>query len=105
MSSDRPLASREAVAEAIHEIRAYHQQGRQSLRELPERGQHGARAIDAQAERLGSNWNATKLRKARQFANREGGYSRQRLKELCRLLRKHRPVFGISHIGLLVMVP
>jgi hypothetical protein len=40
MSSDRPLASREAVVEAIHEIRSYHDQGRQSLRELPERGQH-----------------------------------------------------------------
>ena len=50
----------------VRENLAYHDQGRQSLRELPERGKHGARAIDAQAEELG--WNATKLRKARAFA-------------------------------------
>ena len=34
------------MAEAVREIRAYHVQGRQSLRELPERGKHGAGAID-----------------------------------------------------------
>jgi hypothetical protein len=39
-------------------------QGRQTLGELPERGNHGARAIGEQAERVG--WNPTKLRKASQ---------------------------------------
>lgn len=103
MSEDRAPATSEEVADAIRAIRAYHDQGRQSLRELPQRGKHGARAIDEQAERLG--WNPTRLRKARQFAHREEGYSRDRLNELCRLLREHRPVFGISHVGLLVTVP
>jgi hypothetical protein len=103
MPGERSQASEEDVTEAIREIRAYHDQGRQSLRELPERGKHGARAIDEQAERLG--WNPTRLRKARQFARAGEGYSRDRLNELCRLLREHRPVFGTAHVGLLVTVP
>lgn len=103
MNDDRPPATADEVATAIWEIRAYHDQGRQSLRDLPSRGKHGARTIDEQAERLG--WNSTRLRKARQFAHREEGYSRKRLNELCRLLRAHSPVFGISHVGLLVTVP
>jgi hypothetical protein len=102
MPSERLQASREEVAEAIPEIRAYHDQGRESLREMPQRGKHGARAIDEQVERLG--WNVTRLRKARQFAHRTEGYSRERLNELCRLLREHRPDFGTSHVGLLVTV-
>jgi hypothetical protein len=52
MPSERSQASREEVAHAIREIRAYHDQGRQSLRELPERGKHGARVIEAQEEHL-----------------------------------------------------
>lgn len=103
MASERPQASLEEVTQAIREIRTYHEQGRRSLRELPERGKHGARAIDEQAERLG--WNPTRLRKARQFAHPKTGYSRERLNELCGLLREHRPVFGTSHVGLLVTVP
>jgi hypothetical protein len=97
MRSERPLASGEEVSQAVREIRAYHDQGRQSLKELPLRGPHGAGAIDAQAEELG--WNATKLRKARQFAHRQDGYTRKQLDELCRLLREHRPRFGTSHVG------
>jgi hypothetical protein len=60
------------VAQATQEICAYHKKGRESLRELPDRGKHGARAIDAQAERL--SWNVTRLRKARQFAHADDGY-------------------------------
>ncbi|MFO0881820.1 MAG: hypothetical protein U0840_31425 [Gemmataceae bacterium] len=103
MSSERPTASPEVVSQAIRDIRAYHDQGRQSLRDLPQRGEYGGGAIDGQAERLG--WNPTRLRKARQFAHPEEGYSRDRLNELCRLLREHRPVFGVTHVALLVSVP
>jgi hypothetical protein len=77
---DPTQASRDEAAEAIHKIRACHDQGRQSLEELPERGRHGAGAVDAQAEELG--WNATKLRKARQFDHRGEGYSRKQLDAL-----------------------
>lgn len=102
MTRERPKASPEEVSTAIREIRAYHEQGRQSLRDLRQRGGYGVRAIDEQAERLG--WTPTKMRKARQFAHRQQGYTRERLNELCRLLREHRPVFGVSHVGLLVTV-
>jgi hypothetical protein len=64
MSSERPQASKEEAARIIPEIRAYHDQGRKSLREMPERGEHGARAIDEHAEHLG--WNPTRFRKAGQ---------------------------------------
>jgi hypothetical protein len=103
MASDRPKASREDVDQAIREIRAYHAQGRKSLREQPERGSWGAGEINAQAKKLG--WNPDKLRSARQFADPENGYSGERLDELFRLLREHRPVFGVSHAGRLASVP
>src|SRR5262245_19268960 len=100
MSESRPRATREEVAAAIRQITDYYRQGRTSLRELPGRGRYGARAIAAQAERLG--WAETRLRKARQFASPEAGYSRGRLHELISLLREHRPVFGVCHVGVLV---
>jgi hypothetical protein len=100
MSESRPRATREEVTQSVREIREYHRQGRDSLRELPERGGYRQRALDKQAERLG--WNVTRLRKARQFADPESGYTRKRLNELVRLLREHRPVFGVSHVGVLV---
>src|SRR5262245_44831039 len=103
MSESRPRATRDEVAEAIRQIKAYHAQGKQSLKGLPERGRYGQRALDEQAERRG--WNVTRLRKARQFAHADEGYSRERLNELFRLLREHRPVFGVSHVAVLVTAP
>src|SRR5262245_56865145 len=103
MSDNRPRASRDEVEQSIREIREYHRQGRASLREVPERGRFGQRALDEQAERLA--WNLTRLRKARQFARADEGYSREQLTELFRLQREHRPVFGVSHVGVLVTAP
>jgi hypothetical protein len=103
MSESRPRATRKEVAEAVRQIKAYYERGTQSLEELPERGRYGARAIAAQAERLG--WAETKLRKARQFADPVLGYSRDQLHELFSLLREHRPVFGVCHVGVLVSAP
>jgi hypothetical protein len=103
MAEHRPRATRDEVERSIREIREYHRQGRASLRELPERSRYGQRALDEQAERRG--WNVTRIRKARQFAHADEGYSRERLNELFRLLREHRPVFGVSHIGVLVTAP
>jgi hypothetical protein len=45
------------------------------------------------------------VRKALQFARRGYGYSARQLDRLCALLRKHRPVFGVSHVGILVTAP
>jgi hypothetical protein len=103
MASDRPKASREDADQAIRAIRDYHKEGRKSLREQPERGRHGAKQIEAEAERLG--WNPTKLRDARMFAHPVEGYSRERLDELFQLLREHRPVFGVTHAAHLASVP
>ena len=53
-------------------------------------------------KRLGKT--ETWLRKARQFADSDSGYSQEHLRRLFRLLREHRPVFGVSHVGILVTV-
>jgi hypothetical protein len=103
MPEPRPRASREEVEQAIREIREYHAVGRRSLDLVPEKGGHGRGEIPAQAADLG--WNETKLRKARQFAHPETGYSPEDLAQLFRQLRQHRPVFGTAMIGLLVTVP
>jgi hypothetical protein len=95
MSNNRSLATPEEVAQKIEQIIDYHARGKESL-------QHSLRPDD-QAIELG--WNVTKLRKARQFARQQSGYNQQQLEALCELLIEHRPVFGISHIGLLVTVP
>jgi hypothetical protein len=105
----RPQATPEQVRAAITEIRAYHGHGCKSLQALPRRGGGGyaKQLIKAEAERLrqedpATGWNATRLRKARQFADEEEGYSQKRLTELCQALRKGRPVFGVSQVGILV---
>lgn len=90
----------EVIEIAIKQILAYHRQGKRSLRQLPGKGAHGREEIQAQAEAL--NWNPTKVRKARQFALL---YGARELDELFRLLRKHRPIFGIAHVGVLVTIP
>jgi hypothetical protein len=102
VAAERPRAGRDQVGEAVREIRAYWEQGRTSLRDVPET-EYREDTIGNAARGLG--WNVTKLRKARQFADPESGYTPQRLDELVRLLRQHRPVFGISHVGTLVTVP
>src|SRR5262249_48846627 len=95
MSESRPRATREEVEEAeeaSRQIRAYYRQGRASLRELPERGRYGQKAIAEAAERLG--WTDTKLRKARQFALL---FTREQLNDLCGLVRRHLSHFGPTH--------
>src|SRR5947209_6099192 len=100
MSESRPRASRDEVEQAIRDIRAYYQQGREILRQVPARGGYHRGEIVDLARRLG--WNETKVRKARQFASQ---YTREQLADLCRLLREHRPHFGTAHIGIVVTVP
>jgi hypothetical protein len=99
-TSTRRQVTVAAVREAIEQIRAFHKVGCQSLGDLP--GGDG-RALDADAKRR--KLTTALLRKARQFAHPEHGYSEDRLKELCRLLRAHRPEFGITHVGIMVTAP
>lgn len=103
MPLPRPRATREQIDAAIRDIRKYHHQGRESLRDLPPRGAYAQRDVEEQAKRVG--WNATRLRKSRQFASPDQGYTQSQLNELCRLLREHRPLFGIAHIGIMVTAP
>jgi hypothetical protein len=97
----RAVTSGQAEA-AIRAIRAYYRQGQLCLAETPRSGNYGIGFVDKRCGRLGPSWNPTKLRKARQFADQ---YSQKDLRSLIRLLRQHHPVFGISHVGILLTVP
>jgi len=97
--SERPRASPKEVERSIRALVAFHRQGLRSLRALPRKGTHGQGEIPAQAERLG--WDLNRMHKARRFALQ---YGKADLEHLCSLLRQHRPVFGVSHIALLVTV-
>jgi hypothetical protein len=100
MAERRQQASRDEVNAAIADIREYHSQGRASLRDLPERGRYGQKAIIEAAEQLG--WKDTKLRKARQFALM---FTQKQLDDLCGLVRRHLAHFGTTHVGIAVTVP
>jgi hypothetical protein len=86
---------------AIRAIRAYYHQGQLCLAETPSSGNYGTRFLEERCKQLGRAWNVTKLGKARQFADQ---YSPKDLRSLIRLLRKHHPVFGITHVGILLTV-
>src|SRR4051794_14754900 len=100
MPQPRLPVPRSKIDQTICDIRAYYKHGCSSLRQVPYRNTPGA--IARQSKQL--QWNETKLRKARQFADPETGYTPELVDELCRLLRAHRPVFGTAHVGMLVTV-
>jgi hypothetical protein len=89
------------VEQTIQKIQHDYDKGVESLHAMPEHGKHGDYEIRKQAKTLRGN--ETKLRKARQFANPEQGYSEQRLEELFDLLREHQPSFGTAHVGLVTV--
>src|SRR6516164_6697233 len=99
MQPERSRAAPAALATAIAEIRSYYHEGRICLEETPRSGNYGSDFVEKRCRELGPSWNPTKLRKERQFADQ---YSQKDLRRLIRLLRQHRPVFGISHVGILV---
>ena len=97
---DRPKLSPEGAEATARAVRAYWERGRSSLAERPTAGG------DFEPYAQGLGWAATRLRKARQFASPEaGGYTREQLAGLCRLIRRHRPLFGAAHVGALVTLP
>jgi len=101
MKNERPRATNPDIDTAIREIRDFHAKGRESIRLLPGRGEFGGGVIEEQALPLA--WSGTKLRKARRFATQ---YPRKEdLDELCRLVREHKAIFGIAHVGVLVTAP
>jgi hypothetical protein len=101
MNQERSRAEPEALMAAIAEIRAYHREGRFCLANTPKSGNYGKGFIVERCEQLGPSWNPTKLRKARQFA---AEYAPNDLRKLVDLLKRYRPVFGITHVGILLTV-
>ena len=98
-TSSEPVSAK-TIDAAIRAIRDYHAIGRRSIAKTPGKSAYGDGKIAAEAKRFLRS--ETFLRKARQFAAAKTGYSPERLEHLFRLLRRHRPSFGISHIGILV---
>ncbi len=96
----RPRASRQKVEAVIKQVRGYYQLGQELLKAHVERGGYDAHFFDAEAAERGCN--STYLRKAAQFARAPDGYSPHQLEQLVKLLRTHRALVGITHIGLLV---
>lgn len=103
MARTRDRATPTEVEAAIRRILKYHRLGLKNLKDIPTPVTFAKGAIDSRARQL--QVNPTSLRKARQFAHPKKGYSQKQLDHLFRLLRKHRPQFGTTHIGILVTVP
>ncbi|MFO0881781.1 MAG: hypothetical protein U0840_31165 [Gemmataceae bacterium] len=86
-------ASHEETNRRIEEIRLLHDMGRKAL-------QLSSDLTAAEADML--NRKPSLLPVARRFAVR---YSQTELDTLCAQIAKHRPVFGTSHVGILIAVP
>lgn len=100
---------RQKVMEAIQDIRQFYRDGRG----IPPKKWHWdvyrKRIIDEEAARL--NMNPDTARKARQFVDRETGYTRKDLAELCNLIKstqlcqdEKKAVFGRTHVIRLLAV-
>src|SRR5689334_12776391 len=96
MGSSRRATTFEAN-QKIQEIRALHALGHAALQLPP-----GLPTAD-QALELGCS--AAKLAVARRFALPTKGYSLHQLDELCEFILKHRPVFGVTHVEILLAIP
>jgi predicted nuclease of restriction endonuclease-like (RecB) superfamily len=93
---------------AIKRIRDFYYIGKASLRKCPGRAQHAEHQLDEEAEQL--KMNPFTLRKARQFADVDRGYSGDDIEELCRQIEKQgsapgQTTFGRTHIVRLIGVP
>ncbi len=95
--SKRSRATPEEVQKSIKGVRAFHQLGRKAL-QLPH-----TLTLEQQAAQLGCE--PARLAVARRFARPKTGYSDAQLKELCALILEHQPVFGTSHVEILLAIP
>jgi hypothetical protein len=106
-----PSVSRARVAAAVRQLKSLHKVGLKSLEQRGGRGGHGERRAEVEATRLkkampaGSKISGEIVRKVRQFADAESGYSRSDLDELCRLCREHGRAWGIKHLVIIIRVP
>src|SRR5688500_5842087 len=99
-----PSVSRARVADAVRQLKYLHKVGLQSLEQRGERGGYGERQTEVEARRLrkagaaGPTIGGAILRKLRQFADSEAGYTAADLEELCRLCERHRRPWGVRHV-------
>lgn len=93
----------EDVDEACRALRKAHADGTELLETFGEWAKHGDRAIDKEAKKR--RINADLLRKLRQFANPEGGYTPDELNRLVKLCREERRALGVTFVYKLVTVP
>ena len=106
-----PSVSRARVTKAVRQLKYVHLVGLKSLEQRGGRGGYGERRAEVEAKRLkkdmpaGSKISGEILRKLRQFADAESGYSRSDLDELCRLCREHKQPWGIKHLTIILRVP
>lgn len=93
----------DAVRAAIDALRDAHRLGRKIHKEIKPYADYGTGRIEEKAEELGIN--AEKVRKLRQFADPEGGYTQQELRELFQLCRKERRALGLSFMIKFLTIP
>lgn len=77
---------RDMVRDAIRDIRKFYTMGRRLPRKQPHRDTYGKGEMAAAAKDRGENEDT--IRKARQFADPELGYSRDELNDLCRMIEQ-----------------
>lgn len=99
---------RQQVAAAVKAVRAFHEFGRSLPAKQSHRDGYRQGTVDAEAEKHGLNPDT--VRKARQFADPERGYTVAELNALCRSIREVQegqdgPVFGRTHLIRLLSVP
>lgn len=87
-------ASQEETSRRIEVIRAFHELGEKALQMSP--------VMSSAAQAVKLNCKPGLLAVARRFAER---YSPTKLDALCDQIAEHRPVFGTSHVGILIAVP
>lgn len=89
--------------DGTEKIRRWYQIGQESLKMRPGAAAHGSAALEEEAGRLGIG--AEMLRKLRQFADPERGYTTERLETLCRESIQAKRPLGITFIMRLVSIP
>lgn len=80
------MSRRERINEAIREIRDFYDLGRQVEPKRHPGESYGQRLAEYDAQKRGTT--ADNIRKAREFADPDQGYTPKELSELCKLIRR-----------------
>jgi len=91
------------VERGIEAIRSAYKTGQKILERIGRRGEYKSAAIQKEAERLGLNENV--VRKLRQIAEPEDGFTEQELEKLLEISRKHEWAIGPAYLYKIVSIP